>query len=104
MAALPKARFGGWIRFTHIPTSRIMRLDPNSDTITDLVNGTNHVNGLAFDNQGRLFGCCSGGRSIVRFNQDGSAVTVADGLGWRAIRFTHIPTSRIMRLDPNSGW
>ncbi len=69
---------GEAILFTHIPTSRIMRLDPNSDTITELVNGTNHVNGLAFDNQGRLFGCCSGGRSIVRFNQDGSAVTVAD--------------------------
>ena len=69
---------GEAIRFTHIPTSRSMRVDPNSDTITELVNGTNHVNGLAFDNQGRLFGCCSGGRSIVRFNQDGSAVTVAD--------------------------
>ena len=69
---------GEAILFTHIPTSRIMRLDPNSGTITEHLSGTNHVNGLAFDNQGRLFGCCSGGRSIVRFNQDGSAVTVAD--------------------------
>ena len=77
---------GEAILFTHIPTSRIMRYDPNShtgagaitDAITEIRGGANHSNGLAFDNRGNLFGCCSGGRAIVRFDDDGSNVAVAD--------------------------
>ena len=77
---------GEAILFTHIPTSRIMRYDPNShtgagaitDAITEIRGGANHTNGLAFDNRGNLFGCCSGGRAIVRFDDDGSNATVAD--------------------------
>ena len=42
--------------------------------------GTNRTNGLAFDAQGRLFGCCSGGRSIVRFDPDGRNTVIADRL------------------------
>ena len=41
---------------------------------------TNFTNGLAFDAGGRLFGCCQNGRAIVRFDPDGSMVTVADNL------------------------
>ena len=68
---------GEAILFTHIPTSRIMRYDPTSGTIAEARGGTNHTNGLAFDSHGNLFGCCSGGRAIVRF--DGDAIApVAD--------------------------
>ncbi len=68
---------GESIMFTHIPTSRIMRCDPDTGAITEARSGTNHTNGLAFDTTGNLFGCCSGGRAIVRFDAD--AVTpVAD--------------------------
>jgi len=42
--------------------------------------GTNRTNGLCFDAHGRLFGCCSGGRSILRFDPDGRNVTIADRL------------------------
>ena len=69
---------GEAILFTHIPTSRIMRYDPNSGAITEARGNTNHTNGLAFDNRGNLFGCCSGGRAIVRFDADGGSVAVAD--------------------------
>ena len=68
---------GEAILFTHIPSSRIMRYDPDSGAITEARHGTNHTNGLAFDAQGNLFGCCSGGRAIVRFDDD-AIVTVAD--------------------------
>ena len=70
---------GEAVSFTHIPTSRIMRYDAGTGEITQARGETNHTNGLAYDAQGRLFGCCSGGRSIVRFDADG-AVTVADRL------------------------
>ena len=68
---------GEAILFTHIPSSRIMRYAPNTGEISEARTGTNHTNGLAFDNRGNLFGCCSGGRSIVRFDDD-AIVPVAD--------------------------
>ena len=69
---------GEHLYFTHIQESRIMRYDPRGGSIREWRSGTNRTNGLAFDAQGRLFGCCSGGRSIVRFDPDGSTVTIAD--------------------------
>jgi gluconolactonase len=68
------------IYFTHIRASCIMRYDPRSGAITEWRTGTNRTNGLAFDAQGRLFGCCSGGRAIVRFDPDGKNVVIADRL------------------------
>ena len=55
-----------------------MRYDPVSGAITQARDGTNHTNGLCHDAQGRLYGCCSGGRSIVRFEPDGTTTTIAD--------------------------
>ena len=71
---------GEVILFTHIPTSRIMQYDPRTDAISEARGNTNHTNGLAYDVQGRLYGCCSGGRSIVRFDPDGTTATIADRL------------------------
>ena len=71
---------GEAIYFTHIPTSRIMRYDPDTKVITEARSGTNHTNGLAHDSQGRLYGCCSGGRAIVRFEPDGTTTTIANKL------------------------
>ena len=69
---------GEQLLFTHIPASRILRIDPRTDQITTWREGTNRTNGLAHDAQGRLFGCCSGGRAIVRFDPDGTTATIAD--------------------------
>ena len=71
---------GEALLFTHIPTSRIMRFDPKSSQFAQWRGDTNRTNGLCYDAQGRLFGCCSGGRAIVRFDPDGSTATVADRL------------------------
>ena len=69
---------GGALYFTHIPSSRIMKYDPASREITTARENTNHTNGLAYDTKGNLYGCCSGGRAIVRFNPDGTTTAVAD--------------------------
>ena len=71
---------GAEILFTHIRKNRILRYDIKTNAITEWRTGTNRTNGLCFDAQGRLFGCCSGGRSIVRFDPDGKNVAVADRL------------------------
>ena len=69
---------GEHLLFTHIHANAIMQYDPKSGAITEARAGTNRTNGLAFDAAGRLFGCCSGGRSIVRFDPDGKNVVIAD--------------------------
>jgi len=71
---------GEVIYFTHIPTNRIMRYDLKTNEITENRGHTNHTNGLAYDIQGRLYGCCSGGRSIIRFDPNGVNTVVADRL------------------------
>ena len=71
---------GEHLYFTHIQASRIMRYDLKSGAITVARENTNRTNGLCFDLQGRLFGCCSGGRAIVRFDPDGKNVVIADRL------------------------
>jgi gluconolactonase len=76
---------GEYLYFTHIKASRIMRYDPKSGALTEWRGGTNRTNGLAFDAQGRLFGCCSGGRAIVRFDPDGKTVTIADRVEGRRL-------------------
>ena len=69
---------GEHLYFTHIRASRILRYDFNSNVIRDWRTDTNRTNGLAYDAQGRLFGCSSGGRSILRFDPDGRNVVIAD--------------------------
>ena len=71
---------GQAVLFTHIPGSRIMRYDPETGETTEYRTETNHANGLAFDATGQLYGCCAGGRSIVRFESDGTTTTIVDRL------------------------
>ena len=71
---------GKRLLFTHIPASRIMSYDPETGDCGVFRENTNHTNGLAFDAEGRLYGCCSGGRAIVRFDPDGSTQTIVDNL------------------------
>ena len=71
---------GEHILFTQIRKNRILRYDPKTNAIDEWRTGTNRTNGLAFDENGRLFGCCSGARAIVRFDGDGKNVVVADRL------------------------
>lgn len=69
---------GEHLLFTHIHANAILRYDPATDEITEARSGTNRTNGLAFDAQGKLYGCCSGGRSVVRFDADGRNTVIAD--------------------------
>ncbi len=72
---------GRRVLFTYIPASRIMAYDPETGGCEVYREDTNHTNGLAFDARGRLYGCSSGGRAIVRFETDGSVTTIVDHLG-----------------------
>ena len=87
---------GEYIYFTHIPTSRIMRYDPHRGEMSEWRSGTNRTNGLAHDLQGRLFGCCSGGRAIMRFDPDGKNVIIADRVDGKKL---HTPNDLAIDLQ-----
>jgi gluconolactonase len=69
---------GEAVLFTDIPTSRIMRYDPEMGSCAVFRTGTNEANGLMFDKEGQLYACEGGGRRMVRYNADGSATVIAD--------------------------
>ncbi len=69
---------GEHLYFTHIHASCIYRYDPKSGAIAKWRENLNRTNGLAFDAAGRLFGCCQGGRAILRLDPDGKNVVIAD--------------------------
>ena len=58
---------GEHIYFTLIRKSRILRYDPKTNAISEGRSGTTRTNGLAFDEYGRLFGCCEAAVSVVRW-------------------------------------
>ena len=70
---------GESLLFTHIPASRIMRYDLKSGEVSVWRSGTNRTNGLAHDVAGRLFGCCSGGRSIAGCGKRARRTDMVDG-------------------------
>ena len=76
---------GQALLFTHIIENRIMRYDPQTGACTEHRTGTHRTNGLAFDSTGSLYGCCSGRRSIVRFEADGTTTVIVDRLDGRRI-------------------
>ena len=76
---------GEYLYFTHIHASCILRYDPRSGALDEWRGGINRTNGLAFDAEGKLYGCCSGGRSVLRFDADGSNKVIADRVDGRKL-------------------
>jgi len=98
---------GEAVYFTHIPSSRIMRYAPESGEIAEWRGGSDRdrTNGLAHDAQGRLYGCCSGGRSIVRFEPDGTITTVAARLNGQKLNTPNdLATDRQGRIWFTNPW
>lgn len=69
---------GAGLLFTNIPNSRIMRYAPDTEDASVYRTGTNKANGLMFDAEGRLYGCESGERRIVRYEPDGEVSVICD--------------------------
>ena len=96
---------GRSLLFTHIPASRIMSYDPERGECTVYREGTNHTNGLAFSADGSLYGCCSGGRSIVRFDPDGTTTTIADQVDGQKLNTPNdLATDRQGRIWFTNPW
>ncbi len=89
---------GSALLFTHIPTSRIIRYDPEGRGSELFRGDTNNANGLMFDPNGSLYACEGGGRRVVRYEADGSATTLADGFEGKRL---NVPND--LAIDPNGS-
>ncbi|MBI4524835.1 MAG: SMP-30/gluconolactonase/LRE family protein [Deltaproteobacteria bacterium] len=63
---------GNALLFSVPSQSLILRYSSETGAITEFRRYAQGIKGLAFDDQGHLYGCQSSSRRIVRFNRDGS--------------------------------
>ena len=69
---------GEAVLFTDIPTSRIMRYDPQTGQTSEFRRDTNAANGTMFDAAGNYFACEGEGRRMVQYHPDGTTSVLAD--------------------------
>ena len=69
---------GNGIRFTDIPTSRILRYDRPSGETSVYRDGTDCANGLKFGPEGGLYGCEMRGQRVSRYEPAGGRTVIAD--------------------------
>jgi gluconolactonase len=90
---------GEYLLFTHIQQSRILKYDPAAGALSTYLSSSDHTNGLAYDAQGRLYGCQGGdtenARRVVRFEAGGKVTVIADR--WQGKRL-NIPNDLV--VDP----
>jgi len=100
---------GNAVIFTNIANSRILRYCPSTRDLTVLRNHTYECNGLTLDAGKRLYGCegGSGGRRVVRYNDDGTTDVVADTFEGRHLNSPNDITvdraGRVWFTDPRYG-
>lgn len=69
--------------FSAVDEGRILRFHPNTGAADEFRRYTNRTNGIAFGPDGILYGCQEGGRRVIQFLPDGSAVPTANQLAGR---------------------
>jgi gluconolactonase len=69
---------GRYLLFSDIPNNRIVRWDDTNGALSDFRNPSNHANGHARDDAGRLISCEHGTRRVTRTEYDGSITVLAD--------------------------
>lgn len=103
---------GSGVLFSDIPSSRILRFDPETRETTTFRTETNEGNGLTFDAAGRLYGCQGGtagrtGRRVVRYEPDGGVTVIVDRFEGRRLNspndLAFDSLGRLWFTDPRYG-
>lgn len=91
---------GTGLLFTHIPSSRIMRYDPQAKKSTLYRSQSNMANGLVLDSNDLLYACEGNARRVVRYEDNGSSTVLADGFELQRL---NIPNDLVIDLQ-NRVW
>jgi len=71
------SRDGGYLVFSNIPASRILKWSPD-DGLSTFRSPSNNTNGNTRDPQGRLVSCEHSARRVTRTEEDGTVAVLAD--------------------------
>ncbi len=75
----------GFLLFSDIPNSRIVRVDSDGSS-TDFLKPSGNANGLIFDAAGHLYACQGGTRRVAKIAiQDGKIETLSDSYGGKPL-------------------
>jgi gluconolactonase len=74
---------GSGMLFSAVTEERVLRYDPKTNKAENWRRWTGRVNGLALAADGSVYGAQEGGRRVIRFMTDGSAVAVTEFLDGR---------------------
>lgn len=100
----------GNLFFTDVPNSKIYKLDANGNR-TLFVGDSQRTNGLMFGPDGKLYGCQGGTKSVVAFDSEGKATTVAEAIAVNDlvvartgdIYVTEPSEHRVWHIDPKGN-
>ncbi len=96
----PAPDLKGQVYFTDIPESKIHKIDLEGK-VSVFVENSQKTNGLMFGPEGKLYGCQSGARKIVAFDDKGQAETLADDVDSNDLVVTR--TGAVFFTDPKGG-
>ena len=85
---------GGFLLFSDVPASRIMKIDDKGTT--EFRAPTGKANGNTYDAMGRLLSCESEGRRVIRIDKKGAIEVLADK--WEGKRL-NAPNDIVVRKD-----
>ncbi len=88
----------GYLLFSDIPSSRILKLVPGQGAPEVFRAGSNGTNGNTFDAQGRLYSCEGDARRVTRTDKKGRVEVLADK--WQGKRL-NAPNDIVVRKDGN---
>jgi gluconolactonase len=86
----------GYLLFSDIPASKILRFTPGKPGTEVYRGNTNGANGIAFDTRGRLYYCEGAGRRVVRIDHAGKLQVLAERFEGRRL---NQPNDVVVRRD-----
>ncbi len=90
----------GQVYFTDIPESKIHKIDL-AGKVSVFLENSQKTNGLMFGPNGKLYGCQSGARKIVAFDDKGQAETLAEDVDSNDLVVTR--AGSVYFTDPKGG-
>lgn len=70
----------GNLYFVDVPTSKIIKVDTKTGSVTDWVTDSGKASGLMFGSDGRLYACQSANRQVVAYDNDAKPTVIATDL------------------------
>ena len=76
----PAVDAAGNLFFVDVPTSKILKVDTKSGSVSEFVTDSGKASGLMFGSDGRLYACQSANRQVVAYDKEAKPTVIATDL------------------------